>query len=131
MSVNAIAQSAAPLSVRRYIGYGLGDFAFNFYWLPLSVFLLKYYTDVLGLSSAVAGAIIMTCLVWDGVIDPAIGVIANKTRSRYGRYRPYMLFGCVPLAASFTLMFMPVPFEDTALIAYAFATQLLFRCMRW
>jgi GPH family glycoside/pentoside/hexuronide:cation symporter len=115
------------LTPSRYIGYGLGDLAFNFYWLPLSFFLLKYYTDVLGLSPATAGTIIMACLVWDGVIDPTIGVIANKTHTRWGRYRPYMLFGCVPLAASFTLMFLPVPFKDTSLIIYAFATQLLFR----
>ena len=121
--------SPTRLSPSRYIGYGLGDFAFNVYWLPLNVFLLKYYTDVLGLSGAVAGTIIMACLVWDGLIDPAIGVIANKTHSRFGRYRPYMLFGCVPLAASFALMFLPVSFKDTSLVLYAFATQLLFRTM--
>ncbi|HTE43458.1 MAG TPA: MFS transporter [Steroidobacteraceae bacterium] len=120
---------AAPLTPRRYIGYGLGDFAFNFYWLPLQYFILKYYTDVLGLPGSTAGLIILTGLVWDGLIDPAIGVIANKTRSRWGRYRPYMLFGCVPLAASFTLLFLPVPFKDTSLIVYAFATQLLFRSL--
>jgi glycoside/pentoside/hexuronide:cation symporter, GPH family len=119
----------AKLTPRRYLGYGLGDFAFNFYWLPLQVFLLNYYTDVLGLTSGVAGTIIMVCLAWDGIIDPIIGIVANRTRSRFGRYRPYMLFGAVPLAASFTLMFMPVPFRDTSLIVYAFATQLLFRTM--
>ena len=111
------------------MGYGLGDFAFNFYWLPLQVFLLKYYTDVLGLSSGLAGAIIMVCLVWDGVIDPAIGLLANKTRTRWGRYRPYMLFGCVPLAISFSFLFFPVPFKDLSLAAYALATQLLFRTL--
>ena len=127
MTATSSVAGAPRLGPIRYIGYGFGDLAFNFYWLPLSVFLLKYYTDVLGLSGATAGAIIMVCLVWDGLIDPAIGIIANKTRSRYGRYRPYMLFGCVPLAASFTLMFFPVPFKDTSLVVYAFATQLLFR----
>ena len=119
-----LAQKLAP---SRYLGYGLGDLAFNFYWLPLNFFLAKYYTDVLGLSSSIAGLITFTCLLWDGFIDPAIGVIANRTRSRFGRYRPYMLYGCVPLAASFTLMFFPVALKDTSLIIYAFATQLLFR----
>jgi glycoside/pentoside/hexuronide:cation symporter, GPH family len=119
----------APLPVRRYFGYGLGDFAFNFYWLPLQVFLLKYYTDVLGIDSTTAGVIVMVCLVWDGFIDPLIGVWANKTRTRFGRYRPYMLFGAVPLAASFSLVFLPVPFKDSALIIYALATQMLFRTM--
>jgi GPH family glycoside/pentoside/hexuronide:cation symporter len=129
-TTSAVPQSAEPkLTVRRYLGYGLGDFAFNFYWLPLQVFLLNYYTDVLGLTSGVAGTIIMVCLAWDGIIDPIIGIVANRTRSRFGRYRPYMLFGAVPLAASFTLMFAPVPFRDTSLIVYAFATQLLFRTM--
>jgi glycoside/pentoside/hexuronide:cation symporter, GPH family len=127
MNATATQLAAPKLTPSRYIGYGLGDLAFNFYWLPLSFFLLKYYTDVLGLSPATAGAIIMACLVWDGVIDPAIGVISNKTHTRWGRYRPYMLFGCVPLAASFTLMFFPVPFKDTSLIIYAFAAQLMFR----
>lgn len=120
---------APPLTTSRYIGYGLGDFAFNFYWLPLQVFLLKYYTDVLGLSSSVAGTIIMVCLVWDGAIDPAIGMLANRTRTRWGRYRPYMLFGCVPLAASFSLLFFPVALKDSSLIIYALATQLLFRTL--
>jgi GPH family glycoside/pentoside/hexuronide:cation symporter len=120
--------SAAPrLTVGRYIGYGLGDFAFNFYWLPLNFFLMKYYTDVLGIASGAAGFITAIGLIWDAVIDPAIGVMANKTRSKFGRYRPYMLFGCVPLAATFTFMFYPVPLQDSALIAYAFAMQLLFR----
>lgn len=119
----------ARLSVSRYIGYGLGDFAFNFYWKPLQVFLLLYYTDVLGLSGSAAGLIIMICLVWDGLIDPVIGVLANKTRSRFGRYRPYMLFGCVPLAISFALMFFPVSFTGHALFVYALATQMLFRTM--
>jgi GPH family glycoside/pentoside/hexuronide:cation symporter len=121
---------AAPrLPIGRIFGYGLGDFAFNFYWFPLQLFLTYYYTDVLGLPSATAGGIIMICLVWDGIVDPYIGLLANRTRTRWGRYRPYMLFGCVPLAASFTLMFMPVPFKDTPLIVYAFATQLLFRTL--
>ncbi len=127
--MNAITpdSTAERLHPRRYIGYGLGDFAFNFYWLPLQVFLLKYYTDVLGLDSAAAGLIVMVCLIWDGLVDPMIGIVANKTRTRFGRYRPYMLFGAIPLAASFSLVFLPVPFKDTSLIIYALATQLLFR----
>lgn len=127
--MNTISSTVARLTPGRYIGYGLGDFAFNFYWLPLQLFLLKYYTDVVGISSSTAGLIILVCLAWDGIIDPAVGMIANKTRTRWGRYRPYMLFGCVPLAASFALMFMPVSFKGASLVTYALATQLLFRTM--
>jgi glycoside/pentoside/hexuronide:cation symporter, GPH family len=125
MNTNA----SARLPFSRIFGYGLGDFAFNFYWFPLQLFLTYYYTDVIGIPAATAGAITMICLVWDGVVDPYIGILANKTRTRWGRYRPYMLFGCVPLALSFTLMFAPVPLKDTSLVIYAFATQLIFRTL--
>lgn len=127
--MNTIPVAALPerLPTRRYLGYGLGDFAFNFYWLPLQVFLLKYYTDVLGLASGAAGIIVMICLIWDGLVDPLIGIVANKTRTRFGRYRPYMLFGAIPLAVTFSFVFLPVPFHDTALVMYALVTQLLFR----
>src|SRR5712671_1506735 len=131
--MNTAANNSLPGSTKlpfgRIFGYGLGDFAFNFYWFPLQLFLTYYYTDVVGLPSTTAGAITLVCLVWDGVVDPYIGLLANKTRTRWGRYRPYMLFGCVPLAASFALMFAPVPLHDTSLIVYAFATQLLFRTL--
>jgi glycoside/pentoside/hexuronide:cation symporter, GPH family len=121
--------SADRIPLPRILGYGIGDFGFNFYWFSLQLFLAYYYTDVLGLRSEVAGLIIFLCLAWDGLIDPAIGVLANRTRTRWGKYRPYLLLGSVPLAVSFTLMFAPVGLEGTALIGYAFATQVLFRTM--
>lgn len=119
----------AALPIGRIIGYGIGDFGFNFFWMPLQLFLAYYYTDVLGIRSEIAGLIIFACLTWDGLIDPAIGVLANRTRSRWGKYRPYLLFGSVPLAASFALMFAPVGWTDAPLIAYALVSQLFFRTL--
>jgi glycoside/pentoside/hexuronide:cation symporter, GPH family len=121
--------SADRIPLPRILGYGIGDFGFNFYWFSLQLFLAYYYTDVLGLRSEVAGLIIFLCLTWDGLIDPAIGVLANRTRTRWGKYRPYLLFGSVPLAISFALMFAPTGLQGAALIGYAFATQVLFRTM--
>jgi glycoside/pentoside/hexuronide:cation symporter, GPH family len=115
------------LPLGRVLGYGIGDFGFNFYWFSLQLFLTYYYTDVLGLRAEVAGLIIFLCLTWDGLVDPAIGVLANRTRTRWGKYRPYLLFGSIPLAISFALMFAPTGLEGAALIGYAFATQVLFR----
>jgi GPH family glycoside/pentoside/hexuronide:cation symporter len=89
------------LPLGRVLGYGIGDFGFNFYWFSLQLFLTYYYTDVLGLRAEVAG--------------------------RWGKYRPYLLFGSIPLAISFALMFAPTGLEGAALIGYAFATQVLFR----
>jgi GPH family glycoside/pentoside/hexuronide:cation symporter len=128
-SKTAAAASADRIPLPRILGYGIGDFGFNFYWFSLTLFLSYYYTDVLGLRSEVAGLIIFLCLTWDGLIDPAIGVLANRTRTRWGKYRPFLLFGSVPLAVSFALMFAPTGLEGAALIGYAFATQVLFRTM--
>jgi len=121
--------SADRIPLPRTLGYGIGDFGFNFYWFSLQLFLTYYYTDVLGLHGAVAGMISFVCLTWDGLVDPAIGILANRTRTRWGKYRPYLLFGSIPLAVSFALMFAPTGLEGAALIAYAFATQILFRTM--
>jgi GPH family glycoside/pentoside/hexuronide:cation symporter len=117
------------LPIGRIIGYGIGDFGFNFFWMPLQLFLAYYYTDVLGIRAEVAGLIIFACLTWDGLIDPMIGVLANRTRTRWGKYRPYLLFGSVPLAGSFALMFAPVGWTDGPLIAYALVSQLFFRTL--
>ena len=120
-------QGQAPLSVGRIVSYGAGDFAFNLSFAFSSLFLLYFYTDVLGISAGTAGLIMMVALIWDGVADPIIGAIANRTRTRWGRYRPYLLFGAVPLALAVVAMFLPVKFSGTALVAYALASQILYR----
>jgi glycoside/pentoside/hexuronide:cation symporter, GPH family len=116
---------ALPLSVR--LGYSSGDFGFNLFFTTASLYLLYYYTDVLGLSPATAGWVFAGALIWDAVFDPIMGYVATKTRTRWGRYRPYLLFGGVPLAISWTLMFLPVALEGTALVVFAAATHVLFR----
>jgi GPH family glycoside/pentoside/hexuronide:cation symporter len=113
----------------RKAGYAVGDFALNLFYAFCTLFLLYYYTDVLGLSPTVAGTIIMVALLFEGVIDPLMGIVANRTRSRFGRYRPYILFGAVPLGLSFVVMFVPTGLSGGALIAYAAAAHLLFRTM--
>lgn len=125
------AQAAEPridrLTAGRVISYGAGDFAFNLSFSFSSLFLLYFYTDVLGLNATTAGLIIMVALVWEGLTDPIIGMIANRTRTRWGRYRPYLLFGAVPLAVSVIAMFAPVGLSGPALVAYSFATHLVYR----
>ncbi len=115
------------LGLARIISYGAGDFAFNLSFTFCSLFLLYFYTDVLELNARTAGLIIMAALIWEGMTDPLIGILANRTRSRWGRYRPYLLFGSVPLALSFLAMFVPVGLSGGALVAYCFATHLIYR----
>lgn len=111
----------------RKVGYGIGCFGTDIYWQSTSFFLLFYYTDVLGLGASTAGFIYMAALVWDGLIDPVMGVIANRTRTRFGRYRPYILFASPLLALSFVAMFLPVGLAGAPLVAWALFTHMLFR----
>lgn len=111
----------------RKIGFGVGDFAFNLYWQSTTLYLLYYYTDVVGLSPGIAGAIFGGAMLWDAVFDPVMGFIANHTRTRWGRYRPYLLFGCVPLAVSFVSMFVPNELRGVAQLAFVVSTHALFR----
>ena len=120
---------AAALSFRERFGYGIGDFAFNLFFTTAGLYLLFYYTDVLGLSPAVAGWVFAGALIWDAVFDPLMGYVASRTRTRWGRYRPYLLFGAVPLAASWALMFLPTGLKGSALVLFAAATHILFRTL--
>lgn len=113
--------------MRRRFGYGVGDLAFNLYFTTASLYLLLYYTDVVGLSPATGGWIFAAALVWDAVLDPFMGYVASRTRTRWGSYRPYLLFAAVPLAASWALIFLPTGFTGTALTIYALAVHILFR----
>jgi len=115
------------LSLRQKIGFGIGDFAFNLYWQATTLYLLYYYTDVQGLSPVTAGWVFGGAMLWDAVCDPIAGYIANRTRTRWGRYRPYLLFGCIPLALSFTAMFIPNDLQGASLLAFVIATHTLFR----
>lgn len=119
--------ATAPLPRFRRIGYGVGDIGFNLYFTTAALYLLYYYTDVLGLPAATAGWIFASALIWDAVADPVMGYLASRTRSRWGRYRPYLLFGAVPLAASWVLIFWPTSLTGGALILFTLAAHMLFR----
>jgi glycoside/pentoside/hexuronide:cation symporter, GPH family len=126
MSENSVA-SKVRLGVGQRVGFGVADFGFNLYYTGLNLFLLYYYTDVLGIRPAVAGLIFAIPLFWDAVTDPVMGMIASRTRSRFGSYRPYILFGAVPLALSFVLMFAAPLLFPSAVVAVSAAAHILFR----
>ena len=117
------------LPARVRLGFAVGDFGFNLYWQGLGLFLIYFQTDVLGIPAAWAGACYLVASVWDGLTDPVMGAIADRTRSRWGRYRPYLLFGSVPLAAGFALTFWAPDLPLGWLIAYTLATQLIVRAL--
>jgi GPH family glycoside/pentoside/hexuronide:cation symporter len=123
------AAAAGPLTAARKIAIGIGDFGFNFYWQIASLYLLYFYTDVLKLPPATAGAIYMAALIWDGALDPIVGLLADRTRSRFGRYRPYLLLGAVPLAVAFVLMLASPAYPASGAVALTTITHFAFRTL--
>jgi GPH family glycoside/pentoside/hexuronide:cation symporter len=115
------------LSFGRKFGFTVGDYACNLYWQSVSIFLLFYYTDVVGLSAGTAGFIYMIASIFDGAIDPFMGALADRTRTRWGRYRPFVLFGGVPLGLSFVGLYYRPALQGAALTAAVLAAHLIFR----
>jgi GPH family glycoside/pentoside/hexuronide:cation symporter len=103
MSDGVSGAARIPLSVR--IGFSVGDFGFLLVWQGTALFLMYFYTDILGISPVVAGAIYLAAMVWDAVTDPVFATLADRTRTRWGRYRPWLLFGALPFALSYPLAF--------------------------
>lgn len=119
----------ADLTWPRRIGWASGDAGINFYWQGIGIFAYFFYTDVMGISPMWAGIAFAAASFWDAITDPIMGAIADRTRSRFGRFRPWILFASVPCAVSFALMFWTPPLTGGWLIAYAIATHILLRTM--
>ncbi len=113
------------LSFREKFGYGLGDTASHFAWDLAGMFLFFYYTDVYGISAAAAGTIMLVARVWDAVSDPMIGIISDRTKTKYGKFRPYMLWFAIPLGASLVVLFTTPDFDQTGKIIFAACAYLM------
>ncbi len=112
------------LGVQEKLSYGLGDFASAFTWASLSLYLMYFYTDVFDISPAVVGTLFLVTRLWDAFTDPAVGLLADRTRTRFGRLRPYLLFFSLPLGAMLALTFTTPALGETGRIIYAFATYI-------
>ena len=111
-----------PLSFTEKVGYGLGDMASNFYLGFFGLFLLYYYTDVFGISPAAAATMLLVTKIVDAVSDPAMGLIADRTNTRWGKYRPYLLFGAIPYALLGILLFLGPELSDLGKLIFAYVT---------
>ena len=115
------------LTLKTRVGYGVGDIAICLYWSGVGLYLLYFYTDVVGISPSLAGLIYGIGMFWDAITDPFMGYMAERTRTRWGVYRPYLLFGNIPLALSFILLFWVPPLEGSALFIFLLFANLLHR----
>ena len=117
-------QTKVPLKMK--FGYGSGDFALNLGYQVCALFLIYYFTDVFMISAAAAGSIFLFSKLWDAVSDPLMGIISDHTKSRWGRKRPYLLFGSFPLGLAVFLLFFGPDLSETMRIVYGAATFILF-----
>jgi len=110
------------LSPREKIGYGLGDFASNVVFQSILILLPVFYTDVFGLAPAAMGLLFLVVRLFDTVIDPVVGIIADHTMTRWGKYRPYLLWFCVPFAVLFVFCYSTPGFGNSGKLIYAYLT---------
>ncbi len=114
------------MQLRTAMGYAVGDFGINLYFISVMTYLLYFYTDVLGISALAASGVFFVARIIDAVTDPLMGVVAERTRSRWGRMRPWILFGAVPLALISYLTFYVPDFDEAGRVLWAYVTYILF-----
>lgn len=120
-----MANNIEPLGFREKLGYGLGDTASNFFFQVFNIFLLYYYTDIFGLSAAAVGTMFLVTKIVDAVSDPIMGLIADRTNSRWGKFRPYLLWAAIPYGVCGYAMFANPDLSDSSKLVYAYVTYTL------
>ncbi|MEN2486947.1 MFS transporter [Flavobacterium sp. B11] len=113
------------ISLKEKIGYGLGDAASSMFWKIFSMYLLFFYTDVFGLAPAVVGTMFLITRIWDSCFDPIVGILADRTKSKWGKFRPYLLWVAIPFAVIGVLTFYTPDFDEKGKIIYAYVTYSL------
>ena len=119
--------NSETLTNRVRAGYGIGDYAICLYWSGIGLYLLYFYTDVVGISPILAGWIYALGIGWDAITDPFMGYLAERTKTKMGSYRPFIYYGSIPLAVSFVLLFWVPPFEGTTLFLFLILVNLIHR----
>ena len=112
------------LSLGEKVGYACGDVASNFYWRVFDVFLFIFYTDVFGLSAAAVGTMMLVTRLIDAFSDPLMGAIADRTNTRFGKFRPYLLWGIIPMIAAGVLTFTVPDVSDGNKLIWAYGTYI-------
>ena len=113
------------VKLKEKIGYGLGDAASSIFWKLFGMYLLFFYTDVFGLPAAAVGTMFLITRIWDSLVDPIVGIFADRTQTRWGRFRPYILWFAVPFSVLGILTFTTPDWGMTGKIVWAYVTYTL------
>jgi len=118
--------TSRKISIQEKIAYALGDGAANIAWRGVATFLFIFYTDVFGIAPATVGLLMLVARSSDGISDVLMGIAGDRTNTRYGKFRPWVLFTAIPLAVILSLLFTAPNLTNTGKIIYAYTTYILF-----
>ena len=114
--------TTGKLSLKEKIGYSLGDTASNLFFQTFILFLLYFYTDVFGLPAAAVGTMSLVTRIWDAFFDPIVGMLSDRTHTRWGKFRPFLLWFALPLGLIGALTFTTPGFGTPGKLIYAYVT---------
>lgn len=117
-------QNETKLSTQEKVGYGLGDTASNIFFFGVNAWIFFYYTEVCKIPAATVGTLLLVPRLWDAITDPLMGALADRTRSRFGTYRPYLLWLAVPFGLFGFLTFANPDFSAGGKLIYAYVTYI-------
>ena len=118
-------QSMPPLKLHEKIGYGFGDAASSMFWKLFGMYLMFFYTDIFGIPAAVVGTMLLVTRIGDAAFDPFVGIVADRTNTRWGKFRPYLLWMAIPVGIIVVLTFTTPDISTSGKIVYAYVTYSL------
>lgn len=117
--------NSQKITLQEKIGYGFGDAASSMFWKIFGMYSLFFYTDVFGITAAAAGTMFLIARLWDSFFDVFVGIISDRTKTRWGKYRPYLLWFAIPFAVMGAITFFTPGFGQTGKLVYAYITYSL------
>jgi len=113
------------IKLKDKIGYGFGDMASSMFWKIFGMYLAFFYTDVFRIPAAAAGVMFLVTRILDAVVDPMLGIMADRTKTRWGKYRPYLLWIAIPFAVMGAITFYTPDFSASGKLVYAYVTYIM------
>ena len=120
-----MAEIKSKVSLGEKIGYSVGDTASNLFFQTFIYFITIFYTDVFGIPAKTVGIMFLITKIWDAVNDPMMGMISDRTKTRWGKFRPWILWSSVPFGVLFYLTFLTPDLAEGGKLVYAYATYML------
>jgi GPH family glycoside/pentoside/hexuronide:cation symporter len=115
-------QAMQPLKLSEKIGYGFGDAASSMFWKLFGMYIMFFYTDIFGIPAAVVGTMFLVTRIGDAAFDPLVGILADRTNTRWGKFRPYLLWMALPVGIIVVLTFTTPDISTSGKIIYAYVT---------